>query len=97
MTGTEATIGNCAKCTEDTSVNVNSTNTHANTAVIYAKDSDGSVTLDQNEYIKLPRSIHHREPTGADAEAQASKVVTDMSVSLRGALACALSTQVWLL
>eukprot|EP00959_Pyramimonas_sp_CCMP1952_P236514 4942686-Pyramimonas_sp.AAC.1 len=50
-----------------------------------------------NEYIKQLRPIQHPELTGADAGAQASKMVADMCVSLRGALAHALSTQVWLM
>eukprot|EP00959_Pyramimonas_sp_CCMP1952_P400292 8387300-Pyramimonas_sp.AAC.1 len=39
--------------------------------------------------------MHHPELTGADADAQASKILADMFVSLRGALAHALITQVW--
>ena len=43
------------------------------------------------------RPITHSELTGASAEAKATKTVADMFVSLRGALACALLTQAWLM
>eukprot|EP00959_Pyramimonas_sp_CCMP1952_P222810 4658018-Pyramimonas_sp.AAC.1 len=60
-------------------------------------DEDGNVTLDQDEYMKQLHPIQHAELTGADADAQATKMVADMFVSLRGALACALFTQIWLM
>eukprot|EP00959_Pyramimonas_sp_CCMP1952_P292213 6111469-Pyramimonas_sp.AAC.1 len=41
--------------------------------------------------------MRHPELTGADADAEASKMVADMFVSLRGALAYALITHVWLM
>ena len=53
--------------------------------------------MDQDEYIKQLRPITHPELTGAPAEAKATKVITDMFVSLRGALAYALITQYWLM
>eukprot|EP00959_Pyramimonas_sp_CCMP1952_P463709 9485399-Pyramimonas_sp.AAC.1 len=40
--------------------------------------------------------MQHPDCTGADADAKASKMVADMFVSLRGALAYALITPVWL-
>ena len=63
----------------------------------YTKDSGGNVTIDQYEYIKQPRPIQHHELTGAEAETKATKLVADMFVSLRGALAYALNTQIWLI
>eukprot|EP00959_Pyramimonas_sp_CCMP1952_P060123 1256392-Pyramimonas_sp.AAC.1 len=60
-------------------------------------DEDGNVTLDQDEYIKQLRPMQHHEPTGADACATASRMVADMVVSLRGALAHALITHVWVM
>eukprot|EP00959_Pyramimonas_sp_CCMP1952_P310113 6490006-Pyramimonas_sp.AAC.1 len=39
----------------------------------------------------------HPELTGAAAGAKATKLITDMFVSLRGALAYAIITQVWLM
>ena len=68
--------------------------TYTNCAVRYVKTEDGSVTLDQDEYIKQLRPIIHPELTGADAESKATKIVSEMFVSLRGALAYALITQV---
>eukprot|EP00959_Pyramimonas_sp_CCMP1952_P459398 9478191-Pyramimonas_sp.AAC.1 len=52
--------------------------------------------MNQDEYIKQLRPITHPELTGATADAKATKLITDMFVSLRGALAYALLTQVWL-
>eukprot|EP00959_Pyramimonas_sp_CCMP1952_P048321 1008671-Pyramimonas_sp.AAC.1 len=82
--------GTCGKC------NFNK-RTYTNCAVRNAKDSDGSATLDQDGYIKQLRLIQHRDLKSADAEAKASKMVADMFVSLSGALAYALITQVRLL
>eukprot|EP00959_Pyramimonas_sp_CCMP1952_P204549 4277177-Pyramimonas_sp.AAC.1 len=61
------------------------------------QDGDGNATLDQDEYIKQLRPIELPELTGAGADAKASKMVADMFVSLRGALAYALIAQVWLM
>ena len=71
--------------------------THTNCAVRYTKDSDGNVALYQDENIKQLRPIQHPELTGAEAETKATKLFCDMFVSLRGALAYALITQVWLM
>eukprot|EP00959_Pyramimonas_sp_CCMP1952_P007369 154083-Pyramimonas_sp.AAC.1 len=81
MAGTEDATGRCVKCVEDFS----------------AHDGDETVPLDQDEYIEQLRPIRHPELTGADADAKASHMVTDMFVSLRGALAYALITQAWLM
>eukprot|EP00959_Pyramimonas_sp_CCMP1952_P179414 3750949-Pyramimonas_sp.AAC.1 len=67
--------------------------THANCAVRYSKDEGGNVTLDRHEYIKQLRPVQHPELTEADADARTTKMVADMFVSLKGALACALITQ----
>eukprot|EP00959_Pyramimonas_sp_CCMP1952_P336094 7037599-Pyramimonas_sp.AAC.1 len=98
MAGTEGTIDKCVKCVEDTfgKCKLNK-RTCTTCAVRYAKDEDGSVILDQAECIEQFRPIQHSELTGADADAQASKMVADMFVSLRGAVSYALVTQVWLM
>eukprot|EP00959_Pyramimonas_sp_CCMP1952_P087113 1822572-Pyramimonas_sp.AAC.1 len=98
MAGAEGAIDKCVKCVEDTfgKCKLNQ-HTHTNCAVIYTKDEGGTVTADQYEYIKQLRPIQHPELTGADADAQATKMVADMFGSLRGALACALITRVWLM
>eukprot|EP00959_Pyramimonas_sp_CCMP1952_P322737 6753411-Pyramimonas_sp.AAC.1 len=94
MAGAEDTIDKNVKCVEDTSGKRKlNKHTYTNCAVSHTKDEDGSVTLDQDEHIKQLRPIQHPELTGADADAQASKVVADMFVSHRGALAHALITQ----
>eukprot|EP00959_Pyramimonas_sp_CCMP1952_P169637 3543663-Pyramimonas_sp.AAC.1 len=67
--------------------------TCTNCAVVYTEDEGGNATLSRDEYIKQSCPIQHPELTGADADAQATKVVADMFVSLRGALAYALITQ----
>ena len=68
------------------------THSYTNCAVRYTKNEQGDVIMDQDEYIKRLRPITHPELTGAAADAKATKVVTDMFVSLRGALAYALIT-----
>ena len=71
--------------------------TYTNCAVRYTKNEQGDVIMDQDEYIKQLRPITHPELTGAAADAKATKIITDMFVSLRGALAYALITQIWLM
>eukprot|EP00959_Pyramimonas_sp_CCMP1952_P277101 5792488-Pyramimonas_sp.AAC.1 len=94
MAGTEDTIDKYVKCGGGTLGKCKfNKHTYTNCAVRYTKDEDGNVTLDQYEYIKQPRPIQLPKLTGADADAQATKVVADMFVSLRGALAYALITQ----
>eukprot|EP00959_Pyramimonas_sp_CCMP1952_P364707 7637484-Pyramimonas_sp.AAC.1 len=68
-----------------------------NCAVRHAKKEQGDVIMDQDEYIKQLRPITHPELAGAAAEAKATKLIADMFVILRGALAYALLTQVWLM
>eukprot|EP00959_Pyramimonas_sp_CCMP1952_P406315 8515662-Pyramimonas_sp.AAC.1 len=94
MAGAEDTIDKCVKCVEYTfgKCKLNQ-HTCTNCAVRYTKGEGGSVTLDQDEYTKQLRPIQDPEHTGADADAQASKMVADMFVSLRGALVHALITQ----
>ena len=98
MAGEEDTIDKYAKAVEGTfgkcKLNKHS---YTNCAVRYTKTEDGHVHLDQDEYIKQLRPIQHPELTGINADANASKTVTDMLVSLRGALAYALITQIWLM
>eukprot|EP00959_Pyramimonas_sp_CCMP1952_P091721 1920069-Pyramimonas_sp.AAC.1 len=98
MAGTEDTMDKYVKCVEDAFVKCKlNKRTCTNCAVRYTKDEDGNVTLDQDEYIKQLRPIQLPELTGAKADAPATKMVADMFVSLRGALAYALITQIWLM
>eukprot|EP00959_Pyramimonas_sp_CCMP1952_P352369 7382892-Pyramimonas_sp.AAC.1 len=98
MAGTEDTIDKYVRCVEDTSGKCKlNKHTYTNCAARYTKDDDGNVTLDQYAHIKLLRPIQHPELTGADADAQATNMVADMFVNLRGALAYALITQIWLM
>eukprot|EP00959_Pyramimonas_sp_CCMP1952_P319098 6676670-Pyramimonas_sp.AAC.1 len=78
MAGTEDAIDKCAKCVDGTSGKCQ-LNKHASTncAARLTKDADGNVTLDQDEYIKQLSPIQHPEFTGADADAEASKMVAD--------------------
>eukprot|EP00959_Pyramimonas_sp_CCMP1952_P240305 5021780-Pyramimonas_sp.AAC.1 len=64
MAGTEDSMENCVKCVEDTfgKCKLNK-HTYTKCTVIYTKDEDGSVTLDQHEYIKQLRPIQHPELT----------------------------------
>eukprot|EP00959_Pyramimonas_sp_CCMP1952_P194479 4066520-Pyramimonas_sp.AAC.2 len=98
MAGTEDTIDKYVKYVEDTCGKCElNKQTCTDCAVIYTKDGGGIVTLDQDGYIKQLRPIQHPDLTGADADAQASKMVADVFVSLSGALAHGLITQVWLM
>eukprot|EP00959_Pyramimonas_sp_CCMP1952_P243143 5082563-Pyramimonas_sp.AAC.1 len=72
MAGTEDTIDKHVKCVD---------------VLGYTKYDDGNVTLDQDEYFKQLRPIQHPELTSADADAQTTRTVADMFVSLRSALA----------
>eukprot|EP00959_Pyramimonas_sp_CCMP1952_P251530 5255850-Pyramimonas_sp.AAC.1 len=68
MAGTEDTADKCVKCVEDTFGKCKlKKHTRTNCAVIYTKDEDCNVTLDQYEYIKQLRPIQDPELTGADA------------------------------
>ena len=70
--------------------------TFTNCGVKYAQLDNGDVTMDQDDYIKTLRPIMTPELTGAAAEQDATKLVTDMFVSLRGALAYTILTQAWI-
>eukprot|EP00959_Pyramimonas_sp_CCMP1952_P190760 3989649-Pyramimonas_sp.AAC.1 len=84
MAGTEDTIDKYAQRVEDTFGKCKlSKHTCTNCVVRYTKDEDGNVTLDQYGYIKQLRPIRHPALTGADADAQATKMLADMFVSLR--------------
>eukprot|EP00959_Pyramimonas_sp_CCMP1952_P219421 4587633-Pyramimonas_sp.AAC.1 len=70
---------------------------YTNCAIRYTKNEQGDVIMDQDEYIKQLRPITHPELTGAATDAKATKLIADMFVSLRGAFAYAIITQVWLM
>ena len=67
-----------------------------NCGVRYTMQDNHDVTTDQDEYIKTLRPIVSSELTGAQAEHDATKLVTDLFVSLRGALAFTTLTQAWI-
>ena len=67
-----------------------------NCGVQYTLTPEHHVELDQDAYIKTLRPIVHPEPTGASADAKCTKTVTDLFVSLRGALAYTTLTQAWI-
>ena len=69
---------------------------YTNCGVRSIMDSQHNVSLDQDEYIKTLRPIVSPELTGASPEQEATKNLTDMFVSLRGAIAYVLLTQAWL-
>ena len=54
------------------------------------------VELEQDEYIKTLNPIFSSELTGAAGEKEATKLVADLFVSLRGALAYTTLTQAWI-
>ena len=97
MAGTEANIDGYAaevekvfgKCKLDK-------NQFTNCGVRYTLNSQHDVVMDQDEYIKTMRPIVSAELTGAGADDPATKTVTDMFVSLRGALAYTTLTQAWI-
>eukprot|EP00959_Pyramimonas_sp_CCMP1952_P114843 2400905-Pyramimonas_sp.AAC.1 len=87
MAGTEGAIGKCFECAEDTPGKAQTQqHTYTNCDVVCTKDGGDNL-----------RPAQHPELTGADADAKTSKMIADMFVSLRGALARALITQVWLM
>eukprot|EP00959_Pyramimonas_sp_CCMP1952_P196165 4101244-Pyramimonas_sp.AAC.2 len=69
MTGADAGVDSYVKCVESTfgSFKLNK-HTYTNCAVRYAKSSDGDVSMDQDDYIKQLRSIHHVDLTGSVGE-----------------------------
>ena len=69
---------------------------YTNCGVRSIMDKEHNVSLDQDEYIKTLRPIVSPELTGASPEQEATKNLTDMFVSLRGAIAYVLLTQAWL-
>ena len=69
---------------------------YTNCAVRSTLTDQHDVISDQDEYIKTLRPIVHSELTGAAADKDATKTVSDLFVSLRGAIAYAMITQAWL-
>eukprot|EP00959_Pyramimonas_sp_CCMP1952_P403417 8452824-Pyramimonas_sp.AAC.1 len=53
-----------------------------NCAVRYAKIEQGDVIMDQDEYMEQLRPITHLQLTGAAADVKATKLITDMFISL---------------
>ena len=67
-----------------------------NCGVRYTMNSNHDVICDQDEYINTFRLIVHPELTGQAAEREATKTITDLFVSLRGAIAYTVRTQAWI-
>jgi len=67
-----------------------------NCGVRHTQEQNGSITLDQDEYLKALKPIVHRDLTGADPEAPATPELVSLFWSLLGALAYSLITQHWL-
>ena len=67
-----------------------------NCGVQYTLLANGDIQMDQDEYIKTLRPIMHSELTGAKAESPTTKTVSELFVSLRGALAYTTLTQAWI-
>ena len=67
-----------------------------NCGVRYTMLDNHDIALDQDEYISTLRPIVSSELTGAPADKDATKNVTDLFVSLRGALAYTTLTQAWI-
>ena len=97
MTGTERNVDSYVKEVERVFGKCK-TNKHTftNVGVRHTKDANGDVIMDQDEYIKTLRPIVSRELTGAPAQAEATKAVSNSFVSLRGAIAFTTLTQSWL-
>ena len=60
------------------------------------RQQDGTIRMDQTEYIKTFKPIAHPELVGTPAEAETTTAVHAVYMSLLGAVACALLTQMWI-
>ena len=67
-----------------------------NCGIRHKQLDDGSVELDQDEYIQALIPISHPELVGANAEDYASEVLIQLFWSLLGAVAYTLMTQHWI-
>ena len=70
--------------------------TFTNTGVRHTHKDDGSIVMDQDEYIGALKPIHHHSMIGASPEAPCSDELIALFWSLLGAAAYALITQFWL-
>jgi len=97
MTGTEGKIDSYTKAVEDVfgKCKLNKKQ-YTNCGVRYTQLENGDIVMDQDEYIATMRPIQTPELTGAPAEQDATKTVSDLFVSLRGALAYTTLTQAWI-
>ena len=68
-----------------------------NTGVRHKRHSDGTVTLDQDEYIAALKPISSPEMIGAPGDRPASERLSELFRSLLGAAAYSLITQFWLM
>ena len=66
-----------------------------NCGLRHTRLSDGSVQLDQDEYIEAMKPIRHPELTGRESNAACTQEVHGMFQSLLGAVAYALLSQSW--
>ena len=67
-----------------------------NCGVRHTQEQNGTITLDQDEYLKALKPIVHSDLTGADPESPATPDLVALFWSLLGALAYSLITQHWL-
>ena len=61
--------------------------TFTNCGVLYTTTGNHDIVCDQDEYTKTLRPIVHPGLTGQAAEKEATKTISDLFVSLRGAIA----------
>ena len=66
------------------------------TGVRHRQTEDGSVVMDQTDYIKAFKPVAHPQLVGAPAEAETTPAVHAEFISLLGAVAYALFTQQWI-
>lgn len=62
----------------------------------HSRSSNGTITLDQNEYIQALRTIHRPDMVGRPLEEDCTEAVMRLYWSLLGAVAYTLLTQHWL-
>ena len=67
-----------------------------NTGVRHKRHSNGTVEIDQDEYIMALKPIAHIKLIGAAPESDADEALVPLYWSLLGALAYSLLTQFWL-
>ena len=62
----------------------------------HVRSRDGTITLDQNEYISAMKPIVHPDLVGKPADEPCTETITRLYLSLLGAVAYTLLTQHWI-